>query len=126
MESTLGIHRCWADAIKSGKKTVEGRLCRPGSVAANVQVNDVLTFVIRGTNCECFSAIVLKVTHYNTTDKYLKSEGLNNCLPGVATIEEGIAIYREFYSEKDEQQYGMVAIEIGVLPWGNSDEHNVM
>jgi len=42
----------------------------------------------------------------------LKKEGIENVLPGVKNIEEGVQIYRQFYSEEREKKYGVVAIEV--------------
>jgi ASC-1-like (ASCH) protein len=40
---------------------------------------------------------------------------LQNVLPGIETIDEGVKIYRNFYSESDEKKYGVVAIHFNLL-----------
>lgn len=47
----------------------------------------------------------------------LEKEGLENVLPGVKSIEEGIQVYRRFYDEEKEKKYGVVAIEIEPLEY---------
>ena len=42
----------------------------------------------------------------------LEREGIERVLPGVHNIEEGVRIYRQFYTEEEEKNYGVVAIEI--------------
>ncbi len=44
----------------------------------------------------------------------LAQEGLDATLPGVARIEEGIAVYRQWYTPEDVSRYGMIAIRIAV------------
>jgi ASC-1-like (ASCH) protein len=39
-------------------------------------------------------------------------EEIDKCLPDVVDINDGINIYREFYSIEDEIKYGVVAIEL--------------
>ena len=41
---------------------------------------------------------------------------IDKVLPGISNIDEGLKIYRGFYGEKDEDKYGVVAIEIRLLP----------
>jgi ASC-1-like (ASCH) protein len=33
------------------------------------------------------------------------------------TIDDGIAIYRQFYSEEKEREYGVLAIKIKIIPY---------
>lgn len=42
----------------------------------------------------------------------LEVEGLAKVLPGVETIEEGVQIYRKFYSEEKERSNGVLAIQV--------------
>ena len=42
-------------------------------------------------------------------------EGLKKTLPNINSLEEGINIYHEYYSEEDEYKYGVIAIEFCLL-----------
>ncbi|XP_041993922.1 uncharacterized protein LOC121744447 [Salvia splendens] len=44
----------------------------------------------------------------------LEVENLENILPGVSSIEEGVQIYRNFYSEEKERSNGVLAICVQV------------
>jgi ASC-1-like (ASCH) protein len=35
--------------------------------------------------------------------------------PGVDDIDEGVQVYRKFYSKKDEQKFGVIGIHLRVL-----------
>jgi ASC-1-like (ASCH) protein len=39
-------------------------------------------------------------------------EPIKKLLPEVESIEEGIEVYRKFYTPEQEQEFGMVAIEV--------------
>ena len=56
-------------------------------------------------------AVVTDVRHYKSFEDYLSSEGLRTTLPGVTSIQEGVAVYRQFYSSADEAEHGVVAVE---------------
>uniref|UniRef100_A0A1D1Z4C7 Homeobox protein SIX5 n=1 Tax=Anthurium amnicola TaxID=1678845 RepID=A0A1D1Z4C7_9ARAE len=45
----------------------------------------------------------------------LEAETLTNVLPGVKTIEEGVRIYRNFYTEEREKSNGVLAISLSRL-----------
>jgi ASC-1-like (ASCH) protein len=103
----------WFSLIKIGAKKVEGRLNK-GDFGA-MKVGDIIVF----ENSELsytrrFKVIITKIDKYNTFGEYLTSKKLNNCLPGIDTLEEGVSIYRKYYSASDEISYGILAITVKV------------
>ena len=42
----------------------------------------------------------------------LENEGLKYVLPDIKTIEQGIAVYRKFYSIEQEKEFWVIAIEM--------------
>ena len=42
----------------------------------------------------------------------LESEGLNRVLPGIQSIEDGVNVYRQFYSTELEEENGILAIHL--------------
>jgi ASC-1-like (ASCH) protein len=52
---------------------------------------------------------------YSTFAEMLRSEGLEKCLPGIFSIEDGVAIYRQFYSKEEEAQFGVLAFKVIVF-----------
>jgi hypothetical protein len=55
---------------------------------------------------------VQDVHRYTSFSEMLKVEGLAKVLPGVESIEEGVQVYRNFYSEEKERMNGVVAIRV--------------
>ena len=100
----------WFEHIVAGSKTVEGRLFK--GTFSQLSPGAVLT--INGQDERRVVAKVLDVVRYGSFNAYLTGEGLGTTLPGVLTVEEGVDIYRQFYSEEQERTHGVVAVRIQV------------
>ena len=100
----LNVDEGWFKYILDGTKTIEGRL------------NKNKFKLMRNGDIIIFNGIIKKevisVRYYNSFEEYLINEGIDKCLPEVVDINDGINIYREFYSFEDEIKYGIVAIEL--------------
>jgi ASC-1-like (ASCH) protein len=98
--------------MKNGKKTIEGRLNK--TWRQKVEVGDHI--IIKNDNeTEEFETVVIGVRRYKTFQDLLEKEALGLVLPGTKSVEEGIRIYRQFYSREKEKELGVVAIEVKVL-----------
>jgi ASC-1-like (ASCH) protein len=100
----MNVDDIWFSHILEGRKTIEGRLCK-GKYKFIKRDDDIIINQKLRKN-------ISNVRFYPSFEEYLRNEELNNCLPGIETIEEGIMIYRKFYTKKDEKTYGIVAIEL--------------
>jgi ASC-1-like (ASCH) protein len=96
----------WFQKICNAQKRIDGR---SGPKYDNIKVGDTISFDCKLKSVLCF---VTRVTRYPSFFILLMSEGLDNVLPGIKTIEEGVKIYRRFYSEEFEKEHGVLAIEI--------------
>lgn len=105
----------WFDLIKSGKKTVEGRLNK--SWVSDLQQYDRIVFMRENNETDNFSVYVSELKHYSSFYDMIKVSGLCNVLPDpkIKTIDDGVNVYRVFYSENDEKTYGVVAIHMVLL-----------
>jgi ASC-1-like (ASCH) protein len=100
--------------VQSGRKTVEGRIRKPELQA--LKVNDIIRFKthLGASKKESFVDVGVTYLHFYTTfQEMLEKEGLQRCLPDVASIQEGVKIYHSFahYKEK-ELSHGILAIGI--------------
>ena len=96
------------DAIRSGLKTIEGRIAKPSYLG--LKPKDLITFIDpTGRSC---TAEICKVTHFTDFREMLEIASVEACIPG-ASLDEALEIYRSFpgYREK-EQEFGVVAIHI--------------
>jgi ASC-1-like (ASCH) protein len=105
------ISEPWFTSILFHKKTVEGRLDKDD--IQKMKVGDLIIFI--NNDLEFERKIVVEITNINnypTFQSYLEKEGLENCLPGVDTIENGLKVYYKYYTKEDEEKYQVKAITI--------------
>jgi ASC-1-like (ASCH) protein len=98
--------------IKNGTKTVEGRLNK-GKFRV-MSIGDTIIFHNKSTD-EIIKVIVTKKTVYNTFKEMLESEGLDIVLPRQLVIEDGVNVYRQFFTEEQEKGHGVVAIGLKTI-----------
>lgn len=109
----------WFSHIRDGRKIVEGRLNK--SWVKELQVNDYIEFTRVLSNGEDdsvpqkISLIVTKIKKYPSFTAVFDDAGLEKVLPGVETYEDGIAVYRKFYSEEKEKEFGVVGIYFSLI-----------
>lgn len=101
----LNIQEPYKTLIISGKKTVEGRLNK--GKFADLKIWDILELDDTWEKLE-----VVNLTPYPNFKAMLENEGLKHTLPRVTSIEEGIAIYHQFYTPAQEAEFWVLAIEV--------------
>ncbi len=108
-DSQIGIRSQWYKAIKSGHKTVEGRLDR--GRWAQIKVGDIIEWRnVCDPDTAVIKCIATRVHLYPSAKNYLEGEGMEKTLPGL-TLAEGRDLYAKNYPQKDEEEYGIKAIE---------------
>ncbi len=112
----MGLQEEYLRAIAEGKKKVEGRLY--DEKRQGIKPGDTIIFENK------LMCVVKDVRVYSSFREMLESEGIENVLPGVESVEEGIMVYRRFYSEEKEKKYGVAAIEVEPVGWigGNQND----
>jgi len=106
-------------------KTVEGKLNR--FWVSTLQVSDRITWyddtidtvadILANRNTvpvKSCSTVVTSLASYPNFRTMLEAEGLQNVLPNTKSIDDGIEVYRGFYSEADEKLYGVMAIRLSL------------
>lgn len=110
------IHEVIIDAkylhlIRDGFKTIEGKVNKPKY--DSIQKGDIIKFVSSSESLEKIFCRVEDRVFYPTFRDMLIKEGLENCLPGSASIEDGVAVYHSFPDyARDEQTYQVSAFKI--------------
>lgn len=103
----------WFEYIKTGEKTVEGRLCK--SKFNTLQPGTSLSIYLQSHDKQdVVSVDVKRVTRYPSFAALLEKEGIKRVLPYYPNVHTGVEAYREFYSREDEEKYGVMAIEFTV------------
>jgi len=105
----MGLREEYLMAIATGKKRIEGRLY--DEKRQKIQPGDTIIFENR------LMCVVKDVRVYSSFREMLERESIENVLPGVENVEEGVKVYRRFYPEEKERKYGVVAIEVESIGW---------
>jgi ASC-1-like (ASCH) protein len=110
---TENISEPWFSLIVLGLKTVEGR--KNKGRFKEMKIGDIIEW----TNNDFISRKVLtKIIdkiEYKTFEDYLLSEGIENCLPGIPTLEHGLSVYFKYFSKEEESEFGVIALKIEKL-----------
>ncbi|KAJ6733925.1 ASCH DOMAIN PROTEIN putative ISOFORM 1-RELATED [Salix koriyanagi] len=103
----IHVQEPYFSLLKDGRKTIEGRCAtvdytriEPGDM---ILVNKILVLKVED------------VHRYASFSKMLQAESLEKVLPGVKTVEEGVEIYRKFYTEEKEKSNGVLAVCVSKL-----------
>jgi ASC-1-like (ASCH) protein len=111
---TKHLSEPWFSLIKLRKKRVEGRLNK-GDFSL-MKKGDLITFYNDDLGFyRSYTVIIKNINHYDTFHEYLETETLKRSLPGIDTIEEGISVYRKYFSKEDEAKYKIIAIKINQM-----------
>ena len=103
----------WFSLIYCKKKKYEGRLNK--GYFANLKVGDTITFFNDDFDIHReFTVEVKKIKLFKSFEELLQKK-LKKCLPSINNINDGIKIYRKYYSKEDEDTYGIIAIKIKVI-----------
>jgi ASC-1-like (ASCH) protein len=111
----IGIESSVLQDILLGTKTVEAGLGTPKFL--KIRKGDTLSLredfwqdgaIARSVPGRAFILIKQKL-YFLTFEEMLSSLGIAAVLPGAASMEDALRTYRQFYSEADEQEHGVVA-----------------
>ena len=101
----------WFSLVKLGIKKVEGRLNKGDF--AKMRVGDVILFTNSDFGLQrTYSTKIEKIANYNSFFEYLSSEKLEDCLPGIDCIGDGVQVYYAYLSKSDEETYKVRAFHI--------------
>ena len=103
----------WFSLMAVGCKTVEGRL-NSGDWLSMEDGDQIDWFNEDFGLKREFSTVIISKSVYPCLTSYLYTEGLNKTLPNIYTLEDGLKIYYSYYKPKDEEKYGVVALELQV------------
>ncbi|GAB2300524.1 hypothetical protein Dimus_034566 [Dionaea muscipula] len=101
----LHVQEPFFSQLKDGLKTIEGR-CAVGDYR---RIESGTLLLIN----KCLVLEVQDVHYYASFAEMLEAESLEKVLPGVVTVQEGVNIYRRFYTEEKERSNGVLALCIG-------------
>ena len=114
MEYHKHLSEPWFSLIQLGLKSCEGRL-KKGDFA-NMKKNDRIHFENHDFSFpRTFTVLITSIHEYSSFEEYLQHETLEKTLPGIDTLENGINVYRKYYTIEDENKYGIIAIRMRII-----------
>lgn len=100
----MNVSEPYYSQIKSGQKIIEGRMSskrfREIKKGDRILINKKLP------------AFVDEVMNFASFEDMFNHYGLENCLPSVSSLKEGLDIYEKFYSKDDIRKHGVIAIKL--------------
>jgi len=114
---TENVSEPWFSLINLGLKTVEGR--KNKGRFHDMQLGDIIEWTNNDFMPRSVKTKITKKVVYSTFKEYLETEGIDNCLPGMPSIEHGLSVYYKYYTKEDEENYGVMAIHIELLNYKN-------
>ena len=111
---TKNLSEPWFTLVQLGIKKSEGRLNK-GSFN-KMKKGDIIVFENSelGYN-RSYRVKITSIIKYDKFGNFIMKEKLENCVPGIDTIENGINVYRKYYSEKEEKEYKIIALRLKKL-----------
>lgn len=117
----IGIESSLVEAIRSGEKTIEGRLGKPRFL----QMKEGDTLRIRediwkdgeiiGTHDDSLRVIITQILYFESFKEMLEAVNYEAAVPTAKTLSEAVKKYRQFYSAQDEDEYGVAALFFTVV-----------
>lgn len=110
----LTLRKKYIHQIKSGQKTVEGRI-DTGAVAKYREGDKVRFFYFQDPHDDVVCKVT-KIERFDTFESMLKSCGVSKCLADVTDLETGIQVYNEIpgYAEK-AKKFGVLGIHLKLV-----------
>lgn len=103
----------WFSLISLKLKTVEGR--KNKGRFKEMRVGDIVEWHNEDFKPRSIQTRITGKREYKTFKEYLAKEGLDKCLPAIPSIEHGLSVYFKYFTKEDEQEYGVIAIEMELL-----------
>jgi ASC-1-like (ASCH) protein len=117
----IGIESSLVEAIRNGQKTIEGRLGKPRFL--QIKEGDMLAVrediwkdgEVIGSHDDVLQLKVTQVLYFESFKEMLEAVNYETAVPTAKTLQDAISKYAEFYSIKDEEEYGVVALFFEVV-----------
>ena len=106
-DHTFRVKNTYYNLIKSGKKKYEGRLNK--GLFTTVKLHDIINWE---NGDESVATKVLNIYKFDTFSNAIVNVGLMNILPNMKNLEDGVNVYKEFYTDEDEKKYEVLIFEL--------------
>jgi ASC-1-like (ASCH) protein len=107
----ITLNSPWFEYVQNGKKTFEGR-CFWKQVL-NYKINDILV-ISHHTDKEkpSYNVKIINIHKFQNFAEALENTPIDKVLPGIASIADGIEIYKKYYRLETQNDNGVCLIEL--------------
>lgn len=117
----IGLESSLVNYVLSGQKTIEARLGKDRFL--KIREGDILSIrediwdnqEIIGSNNDVAKIVIEQVLYFESFSEMLESLDYKAAVPDAKNKNEAINKYRQFYSSKDEEEHGIVAMLFSIL-----------
>ena len=109
-EYTITVKQPWFDFIKCNEKTAEGRLNK--GLFSKLKIGDEIIWLHQNLK---YKVRISYINKYKSFKDMLQEETIQQVLPNMSNIDDGVKVYRQFYSQSDEEKFGVVAIGMKII-----------
>ena len=111
------------DQIIAGLKTIEGRLNR--DKFSQYKIGDLIWLrrdirdndgILHDGELHVAQVKIIDIRHYKTFLELTTKENFRNVIPDAKDAISAADEYNKFYSKSDQDRYGVLAIEIKIIP----------
>lgn len=114
---TANLSEPWFSLVADGKKIIEGRPYR--GKWAQMKPGDIIRIESESKQKASFDVSIVITKRYPSFREMLTREALSQVLPGVETVDKGVDVYEQMYTDsdvrKDIAEHGVVAISISLI-----------
>ena len=117
---SAGVESDLLDEIIKGRKIIEGRLNR--GKFRDCKIGDIICLrrdfnddPEKDSVSDSARVLITNIIKYKNFKTLLEEVGYKNAIPTASSIEEAYNEYLKYYSEIDQNKFGVVAIEIKII-----------
>ncbi len=113
MEMVIHLDEDVFEVVKNGTKNVESRV--NDEKRRTLKVGDTLRFLKRPLEQEYLLCKVVGLDYYDNFSELVKHYEIKNLYLENYTVQEYLQLLGKFYSEEEQEKYGVVAIRFEII-----------
>jgi len=103
----------WFSLILLRLKRVEGR--KNKGRFHDMKKGDIIEWYNDDYLKRSFLTKVVDKVQYSSVEEYLQKEGIENCLPGIPSMDHAVSVYYKWSTKEEVQKYGFLAIKVELI-----------
>jgi len=107
----MTLNSPWYELVRDGIKTYEGR-CN-WKTTKEYKIGDTLEISHHVDKTHpTYCVKIIDILHFKDFEEALQTLGLENTLPTIKTIDDGISIYHQYHKQSTQDTHGVCMIHV--------------